>query len=275
MTTRSESASESGLERVTLGDLTLAYQDTGRGDPCLLLHGFPFDHTQWHAQLPDLTPATRLILPDLRGHGASDAPPPPYRLTDFADDVRALIDRLGLERVVLGGLSMGGYIALAFAQRYPERLQGLILLSTRAEADTPEIRQGRQTTIARVQEGGAEAIVDELGQRILGERETPAAITRAVHDWILGAPVDGLIGSLGAMATRTDVTPFLSRLTCPTLIMVGTEDQLTPPDAARTMASAIPGAELVEVPGTAHLLTLERPDIVNPVLASFLARCRG
>ncbi len=267
--------SESELQRVSLGGLTLAYRDVGQGTPCLLLHGFPFDHTQWHPQIPALTPGARLILPDLRGHGASDAPPPPYRLTDFADDVRALIDRLDLDRVVLGGLSMGGYIALSCAERYPERLQGLILLATRAEADTAMGRQARLAMITETQAGGAEAIVTDLERRILGDRETPAGIATLVHDWILGTSVEGLIGSLTAMATRPDATPFLSRITCPTLIVVGTDDQLTPPAAAHSMAAAIPGAELVEVPDAAHLVSLEQPAIVNPIIERFLERCRG
>lgn len=262
------------LARATIGGIEMAYEDHGTGLPCLLVHGFPFDHRQWRAQLEGLADAARWIVPDLRGHGSSAAPPPPYRMSDFAEDLRGLLDRLGIDRVVLGGLSMGGYIALAFAERYPERLRGLVLMATRAEDDPDTARQQRMETAARARTGGAALIGAEMLDRILGGRDVDPQLVEAIRTMILGTSVEGLVGSLEGMAMRADATPWLASIECPTLVVVGTEDQLTPPSCARHLAASIPDAELLEVPEAGHVVALERPEIVNPAIERLLARCR-
>lgn len=263
------------LQRAAVGGFSLAYLDVGAGRPCVLVHGFPFDHRLWRAQWTELAGDARWIVPDLRGHGQSDAPPPPYAMRDFADDLRVLIDHLGLERVLLGGQSMGGTIALAFAARYPERLAGLLLVATRAGADPPAAQRARIETATRVQVDGAAAIADGMAARILGERSVAPALRATVHDWIAGTSIEGLAGSLIGMAQRPDSTPLLERIDCPALVVVGSDDHLTPPRCARAMAAAIPGAELLEVPGAGHLVPLERPVPVNEKLRTFLERCAG
>jgi pimeloyl-ACP methyl ester carboxylesterase len=242
---------------------------------CVFLHGYPFDHSQWRPQLDLAGDDTRLILPDLRGHGRSEAPHLPYAMTDFADDIRALIDRLDLDRIVLAGLSMGGYIAMAFADRYAERLAGLVLMSTRADPDSDEGRRGRMEMIARIRAGGAEEIVDDMVARILGEHAVASQITASIREMILNTSLEGLTGSLAGMAARPDSLPALAALACPALVIAGSEDHLAPPACAQAMVAALAGAEYLEVPETGHLAPLEKPEVVNPVLGRFLARCRS
>jgi pimeloyl-ACP methyl ester carboxylesterase len=234
-----------------------------------MVHGFPFDRRMWRGQMgafPDL----RLLLPDLRGHGESEAIPPPYTLVDLAEDLRQLLDHLAIERVVLAGLSMGGYVALAFAGRYPERLRALLLLDTHPKADPPDVRRGRAETAARARKEGVAKLAGELTERFVGGRTLDPDVVALIRQMILDTSVDGMVGSLTAMASRPDSTPILPTIACPTLVLVGTEDNITPPPMAREMHAAIPGAELAEIPGAGHLAPLEAPAAVNATIAAFL-----
>jgi pimeloyl-ACP methyl ester carboxylesterase len=228
----------------------------------------------WRGQRPALTDY-RLLLPDLRGHGQSDASPPPYSMVLLAEDLRQVLDHLGLDRIALGGLSMGGYVALAFAARYPERLRGLMLLDTHPKADPPAVRHTRADQATRVRRDGPAAVADELAARLVGGREVDPAVIDLTREMILGTSRDGMVGALEGMAMRPDSTPGLAAIACPTLILVGSDDTITPPAMACEMAAAIPGADLVEIPGAGHLAPLERPDLVNEALARFLAAAAG
>jgi pimeloyl-ACP methyl ester carboxylesterase len=263
------------LKRASVGGFALAYHDAGEGLPLVMVHGFPLDHSLWRHQLDALASRCRVIAPDLRGYGESDAPPPPYRMRDFAEDLRALTDHLRLEQVILGGLSMGGYIALAFADRYPERLRGFALLATRADPDSAEGRRGRIETAARARQDGVAALADDLAARILGDRPVDSEVAACLHRMILATSLDGLIGSLEAMAARPDTHPVLATLECPSLVVVGSEDHLTPPACAREMAAALRDVELVEVPAAGHLVVLERPEPVNAALERLVERSGG
>ena len=260
---------EGRVRRLQIGDGELVVAEHGTGTPCLLVHGFPFDRRMWRGQLaafPDL----RLILPDLRGHGESEATPPPYTLVDLAEDLRQILDHLAIEQVILGGLSMGGYVALAFAGRYPERLRALLLLDTHPKADPPEVRKSRAETAARARKEGVAALVPELTERFVKGRDVEPETVALIRQMIASTSVEGMVGSLTAMAARPDSTPILDAITCPTLIVVGSEDQITPPAMAREMQAGIPGAELVEIPGAGHLAPLEAPAPVNAALRAFL-----
>jgi pimeloyl-ACP methyl ester carboxylesterase len=225
----------------------------------------------WRGQIGAL-PGLRLILPDLRGHGESEPAPPPYTLIDLAEDLRQLLDHLGLERVMLGALSMGGYVALAFAARYPERLRALFLLDTHPKPDTPEARRARAEAAAPVRRAGVSELVDEQLEKLVGTRDVDPDVVALTRRMILDMSVEGMVGSLTAMAARPDSTPLLPLIPCPTLVVVGSDDAISPPAMAREMAAAIPGAELVEIPGAGHLAPLEKPAAVNAALRDFIAR---
>jgi len=263
--------SVSTLRRIQVGDVELALEDHGRGEPLVLVHGFPFDRRMWRGQIGAFD-GFRLILPDVRGHGESEPAPPPYSMTTLAEDLRQLLDHLGLDRVVIGGLSMGGYIALAFAARYPERLSALLLIDTQAAADSPEAREKRAELSARARRDGVEAVAGEMLERLVGGRNVTPEVADLVRQMILGTSVEGMVGALAGMAARPDSTPLLPKIACPTLVVVGQDDAVTPPETARSMAAAIPRAELVEIPSAGHLAPLEQPPAVNAAIRSFLSR---
>lgn len=259
------------IHRIPIESCELIVEERpGAGAPVVLLHGFPLDRRMWQEQHEALA-GCRLFLPDLRGHGASEASPPPYSMVSLAEDLRRELDHLGLDRIALGGLSMGGYVALAFAARYPERLAALLLLDTHPKADPPEVRRARADQAARVRKAGPEAVVDELATRLVGGRDIDPQVVALAREMILGTSRDGMVGALEGMAARPDSTPGLAAISCPTLIVVGSDDAIVPPAMAREMAAAIPHAELVEIPGAGHLAPLERPALVNAALTRFLA----
>jgi pimeloyl-ACP methyl ester carboxylesterase len=202
--------------------------------------------------------------------GSSDAPDLGYSMATYADDVAALIDALGEERVVLCGLSMGGYVAFEFLRRFRHRVRGLVLVDTRAEADSAEGRKARDALVAKVREQGAIAAAEAMLPRFF-TAAVPTDIIQTVRDMILRTPVSGIIGALVAMRDRPDSTAMLPTLVgLPTLVVVGQEDVITPPPLAHAMASAIPEARLVEVPGSGHLPCIEQPVPTTRAVLKFL-----
>ncbi len=256
--------------------ITIAYTDQGQGLPVVFLHGFPLNRRMWSPQVDALSAQCRIITVDLRGHGESDAPLWRYTIDQFADDLNGLLDHLSLSRVVLVGLSMGGYILFGFYRKYAERVRGLVLTDTRAQADTDEVRSGRfamaQTAYAR----GAEPIAEMMLPKLLcsNTRESRPDLVEQVRTIILEMPLSGLVGDLMAMAERPDSVSLLKEISCPTLVMVGEFDQATPPSDARVMAEGIRGAQLRVIAGAAHLPNLEQPEAYNQALASFLSTLR-
>jgi 3-oxoadipate enol-lactonase len=240
----------------------LAYEMVGSGRPLVLLHPFPFDRRLWKGlQIP----GRLLVLPDLRGFGESPLFHP-FTIADLADDVASLLDALGLPRAAVGGMSWGGYVALAFARRHRGRLEGLVLADTKAGPDTPEARQGRDEMAALVQAQGVGAYLDKQLPRLLSPAapEPVRRQARALGDQ--GAPA--VIAGLAALRDRPDRRPELPDIGCPTVIVVGAEDALTPPAEARAMAEAVPGARLVELPGAGHLANLEAPEAFAAAVAT-------
>jgi pimeloyl-ACP methyl ester carboxylesterase len=257
--------------RAQADGITLQVDDRGTGFPVLLIHGFPLDRTLWRHQMKDLH-GYRLIAPDLRGMGATEAPGGSWTMGSYAGDLVALLDRLGVERAVVVGLSMGGYIAFELIRHWPERVAGLVLMDTRPEADSEEARAGRDRMIADVRVRGAAAVADVMMPRLVGA--TTAAIRPAWLDelraQLLRTPVAGIIGALEAMKARPDSTPLLAGVSIPALVMVGAEDVLTPAAVSERMAATVPGAELALIPHAGHLPPLEQPEAVTTALARFL-----
>jgi pimeloyl-ACP methyl ester carboxylesterase len=232
------------------------------------------------------------VAPDLPGFGGSDVPADrsAYSIDGYADLVAALAAGLGLGRVVLVGLSMGGYIALAFARRHPEALAGLVLADTRADPDTAEGRQARSDQQATVESRrDVSPLVDGLLTRVLadpgdggcppdeggGSRQAASArhdeVAARVGDMMRSTAPDGWIGALEAMKQRSDQTDLLPSISVPVLVVVGESDALVPLDVAEAMAKAIPGARLEVVPAAGHVSNLENPEVFNRALADFLS----
>lgn len=253
---------------------TIHYADAGEGEPAVvLLHAFPLQSAMWSPQVEALASRRRVIAPDLRGFGGSDAPDDPgaYSVEVWADDVATLLDDLGLERVVLGGLSMGGYAAFAFLRRHRERLAGLVLADTRPGIDTPEVLERRSGQQRQVAEEGTAAVIEAMIQTLLSEEtraNKPAVVDSARR--LMDNPPAGFIGALEAMKRRPDSTPELGRIDVPTLVVVGEHDGPSPPDVAEAMHRAIPGSRLVVVPGAGHLTNLEAPEVFNAALEDLL-----
>jgi 3-oxoadipate enol-lactonase len=257
----------------TVNGIRMAYRDRGRSHETvlLLIHGFPLDSRLWDAQLASLASNVRVIAPDLRGSGRSDAPPGPYGMDQHADDLVSLLDSLGIRRAVVAGLSMGGYIAFALWRRYPERVRALVLADTRAEPDSPPARANRDASAARVRTSGPAAFAEEMLPRLMAPASMghPRIRSRALH-MMAEQTTAGLLGALAALRDRPDSCPLLPDIAVPTLVIVGREDILTPPADARAMADAIPRARVVEVPGAGHLSPLENPRAFDAALREFL-----
>jgi 3-oxoadipate enol-lactonase len=253
--------------KVSIGLRQMAYESVGSGPVLVLLHAFPFDSRMWGKTAAALAGQRRVITPDMRGFGLSDRGTGDFSIADLADDVARLLDALRLPAATVGGMSMGGYVALAFAHHHRDRLKSLILADTKAAADTPEARQGRQAAIDLVGSQGVSAMLEKQLPRLL----SPAASDslRAEVRALGAQPVDAVIAAIRALRDRPDRTAELPKITVPTLFVVGSEDVLSPPSEVRAMAAALPNARVAEIPGAGHLSNLENPDAFAAALAGF------
>ncbi|GIX02162.1 MAG: alpha/beta hydrolase [Thermogutta sp.] len=255
------------------GEVELAFEDTGSGLPVLLIHGFPLDRTMWKAQWEGLSNEYRVIVPDLRGFGESQVVPGVATMEMMADDLAGLCDHLQLTgKIVLGGLSMGGYVAFAFARKYRDRLAGLILCDTRARPDTPEAKENRRRVADRVRREGPGFIADEMIPRLCCEstfRNRPEVIEK-IRQMIVSAPPEGVAAAALGMAERPDSTDLLPALSCPTLVLVGQFDAISPPEEMEAIARAIPQSQFVVVPDAGHLAPMEQPDRVTQAIREWL-----
>lgn len=263
------------MPQAKIDDTLISYTDTGGdGRAVLLVHAFPLDSKMWAGQIDAFGDRYRLIAPDLKGFGGSDAPEEPaaYSMDDYADCLAGLLDELGLDQVVLVGLSIGGYISFAFLRRHPGRLAGLVLADTRAEADPPEGVAKRTSQQELVASEGTGVLIPALAGALLSERtrsDKPEVVANATT--LMDNPVAGFIGALEAMKLRGDSSADLASIDVPTLVIVGEDDAVTPPEAARKLHEHIGGSRLVVIPGAGHLSNLEAPEAFNDALGGFLA----
>lgn len=252
--------------------MELKYEEAGRGFPLILLHGFPHNRSLWADELFGLSDRCRVIAPDLRGFGESPSGPP-WSMESFADDVAELMERLDIEKAVIGGLSMGGYVAFDFLRRYGDRVHSLVLADTRSGADSEETRTKRRDLQTIASTAGPVAVADAQMTGMIGAttRETRPDIVQRVHAMLSAAPVEGIVGALEAMISRRDSTPLLPQIEVPVLIIVGEEDALTPVKESRAMHAAIPGSTLAVIPKAGHVSNIENPPAFNSAMRNFLA----
>lgn len=251
----------------------LAYTDWGEGTPLVLLHAFPFTREMWRFQYDGLTTQMRLVTPDLPGFGESPLSKAPPGVDVMAQGVLDLLDRLGLDRVVLGGLSMGGYVTMEILRRRPDVVQGLVLADTKSSADDPSAADHRLRMAELLeQSGSARLLVHDVLPSLVGEttrEEHPETVT-----WLREIVEDtdplGAAWAQRAMAARPDSSETLRQVRVPTLVLVGEEDGLTPPAEAEKMAEAVPGAQLAVLDGVGHLSAAEAPDAFNTRVGDFV-----
>ncbi len=259
------------MPSVHIGEASIHFREAGGGsDVVVLLHGFPLHSGMWEPQLPYLASRFRVIAPDYRGLGRSEPAPAVSSMELLAGDVVQLLRQLGIRRAAFAGLSMGGYVAFELYRRAPELFRGLVLCTTKAVPDTQEQKDVREASARSALAKGLGWVADELGPRILRPEPDPEVLARVKQIMKEGTP-EGVAAAQRGMAARPDSVPTLSRITCPTLIIAGEQDQLMPFAETQRMAQTIPGARLVRIPGAGHMPNLEAPNAFNTALSTFLA----
>jgi 3-oxoadipate enol-lactonase len=259
-----------------LRPISLQYVEHGVGGagPVMLLHGFPLNGAMWDDLVPALADRYHLIVPDLRGHGATDAPDGPYEMADYAADVVALLDRLDISRAAIVGLSMGGYITIQLLACAPERISAAVLADTMGRGDTDERRRARAAQADVVRRDGLEAFADMVLPRMFAPsvfEERPALVER-FRRTITSQRPHAVIAALQGLASRPEMLDALSHVRLPTLILVGSEDAATTPDDSRELAAVIQRSELVVLPGAGHMTCWEDPVAFNRAVRDFLDR---
>lgn len=261
------------MKSIDTRETTLQVLDEGAGQPLLFVHGFPLDHSMWHEQIRELAGPYRVIVPDLRGFGRSPVRSGTATMTAFAQDLHDILQALEIDDpVTLCGLSMGGYIAWQFEQIDARRLKSLILCDTRAAADSPETVEARHNMIDTVLREGPAAIVEGMLSKLFSAhtRESAPERVQQTRDVILNTDPEGIAAALRGMASRPDATARLPRISVPALLLVGEDDQLTPPAEMQEVANQLPHARLVTIPHAGHMAPLEQPAAVNALIRDFL-----
>jgi pimeloyl-ACP methyl ester carboxylesterase len=256
--------------QTTIDDRRVAYDSAGSGVPLLLLHAFPLTRAMYSDQVEALRDVARVLTLDAPGVGRSE--PGPLTIDGIADLAGRLLEALQIPRAVVGGVSMGGYAALAFARRHPDKLLGLVLANTRAAADSDEGRKGRAEMAAVARKEGPSAIAERMLPKVLGATalKRNRKLVERVREMIESVPGDVIADLLGALAGRADSTPILEKIQVPTLVIAAEEDTLTPASEALEWSKLIPASRYVEIQGAGHLSNLEAPDKFNKAVREFL-----
>ena len=256
----------------SISDGLIAYSERGDGPAVVLLHAFPLNGRMWEPQTEALEGSYRIVMPDYPGFGRSARAPAQPDVGYYARCIQRLVDRLGLESFVLGGISMGGYVAFQCLRVFPQRIQGLILADTRADADPEEARETRTQTARRVAEEGVEVLIELQLERLLAPQtiENKGDMVERVRDMIRQSTPEGVVGALGALRDRPDVNRMLPEIRVPTLVVGGEEDAISSPEVMGEMARKIPDSRHVAIPGAGHLSNLEAPGDFNAALQEFL-----
>ncbi len=253
----------------SLNGSKIHFQDTGNSkEVVLLLHAFPLHGGMWSRQVAALSARYRVIAPDYPGLGKSEPRPAPSTVDALAQDVLGILGNLGIDRAAVAGLSMGGYLAFELYRQRPGLFRGLALCDTRAGGDTPEGAQNRETFARNTLEKGLSWVADEMVPKLLKPRPDPAAVTEVRRLVGEGTPA-GVAAAQRGMAQRPDSTPTLAKITCPTLVVCGREDTLTPLAESEKMAAMVKAAKLAAIPNAGHLPAIENGEAFTRALADF------
>jgi len=261
------------MRQQRIPDGTIACAEAGRGAPVVLLHAFPLNHAMWRAQIAALQGEFRVLAPDLRGFGGTSPFQETPSLARMADDIAQLLDALGVsEPVTLGGLSLGGYVALNFAHRHPQRLRALILADTRAEADGEQAKTNRAALIEFAQNHTMAEFADKVLPDLLAEstRQNRPEVLAELKAIAAANSPDGIVTALQAMRDRPDATAWLPKIAIPSLLVFGEKDALAPSHVLATLQNGLPNARLKTIPEAGHLSNLEAPEAFNEILLEFL-----
>jgi 3-oxoadipate enol-lactonase len=258
--------------KVSVNNIDIDCRDEGEGLPVIFIHAFPLNQTMWDEQVAATSVTCRAITLDLRGFGRSGFGSSSHSIEEMASDVRGLMKRLGIERAVLVGLSMGGYVSLAFYRNYPGSVEALVLADTRAGADPQEARERRFKSAEKAEREGSAAIADDMTPLLLGRssQATRPDLIAKTREMIEGNSPAGIAAAQRAMAARRDSTDLLGTINIPVLVIVGSEDSLTPPVEAEAMNRAIRGSRLEVIQRAGHLSNLEQPRLFNNALKQFI-----
>lgn len=261
-----------GGNRVTVWSVQLYTRSAGNGVPVVLLHAFPLSSAMWLAQREGLAAVCRVITPDLRGFGGSRLGDDEPSVDVMADDVARLLDAEGIDAAVVGGLSMGGYVTMAFCRRHPDRVRGVILADTKASADQASARENRERIARKVLDEGAGVLVEEVLPALIGRttKERRAMVFGRVRGLVQSAPPSAVAWAQRAMAARPDSFDTLAGLKVPLLVVVGEEDELSPLADAEAMAGTAAEGRLEIIPKAGHLSAVEQPEAFNAAVAEFV-----
>jgi pimeloyl-ACP methyl ester carboxylesterase len=264
------------MSEITVDTKRIFYTEKGSGPALVLVHGFPLDHRVWEAQLEALSANCRVIALDLPGFGRSKCSEP-FSMSSQADDLHTMLEKIGALPCMLGGLSMGGYVALAYVRKYPSDLNGLILVDTRSEADTPEGKAGRMKMIESVRTGGSKAVADAMMPKMLSPESATSRphLVQKLRTIMEDCPPLTIEHALLAMRDRPDLREELASIAVPTLIIVGDHDVITPPEMSQYMQRQISHSTLAVVKGAGHMAIMEQPEQVNSALRKFRAGTHG
>ncbi len=252
---------------------SLIVNERGNGRPVVLLHGFPMDRSIWDQQVESLSSRYRMITPDMRGLGYSATNPGKITVEKWADGLAAMLDTLKIdEPIALGGLSMGGYIAFQFFKAHRARLAGLILCDTRAAADTQQAAAGRLETAARLERDGTWFLPESMLPRLLAPATLDANtdVVERLRRTMLAGDQFSYAATLRGLAERPNFTPLLAAIDCPTLVLVGRHDAISPVAEMTAIAQAIPGSRVVIIEDAGHVTPLEAPEAVTLAMSDFL-----
>jgi len=258
--------------QATPSKINLSRVDIGVGRPLVFLHGFPLSRDTWRKQIHIFRSSYRVIAPDLRGFGGSATLPGPTTMRQYATDVRALLEQAVTGPVMLVGHSMGGYVALALLRQFPGMLRGLVLVSTRAGADTADGAMARRVMAEKVNAEGIQVVLDAIAPKMLAAGNSNPQLAEEVRRLMATSKPEGVIGALLGMAGRPDATEGLARIMVPTLIITGADDALMPPEESEALHKKIRGSQLRIIPHAGHLVALEQPEEFNRVLQEWLSR---
>ena len=258
---------------IEINNISLSYNDVGVGDvPIIFLHGFPFDKSSWHSQMDNLKSTNRVIAIDIRGFGQSKDEKTPLSIDLFVKDLLAFMDKLKIDKAIICGLSMGGYIALNAVNKFPERFAALILSDTQCIADTPEVKENRYKTIEKIKASDANEFNENFIKSVFHSDSinTKTEIVEHLRNTVFANSKEIIIAGLTALAERNETCSILNKISIPTLIICGSDDKLTPIAQSEFMHKNIKNSELKIIDNAGHVSNLEQPETFNKHLTDFL-----